>query len=274
MLRPAVFACLAIGVCAQTIPVPDEGPARYVIHIMSVAPAQRDDFVACLKEDEMPFWRKLKERRMLSTISVFETIAVSSSEPGVPAWNFVILSQVPTGASADALAEALVNRATCNYTPGVELRRTETLRTTLNSNYARATPEDDVKAGESKVEFGIEYIAVKNTAETLKRYQENMSVNIGPSIGLLIQDGLMSSFVANETVKVHYSQAGMPSWNQIHISGRPSATRDGATAAREAALRAVNPSNGGPEGVYGTLPSYRTRPRVDRARELFELAVR
>jgi hypothetical protein len=274
MTRPALFACFAIGACSQTVPVPDEGPARYVIHILSVAQPQRDDFVACLKEDEVPYWRKLKERRMLSTVSVFETIAVTSSEAGVPGWNFVIASQVPSGASADSLAETLVKRRTCDYMPGVEVRRTETLRTTPNSNYARATAEDDAKARELNVEFGIEYIAVKDTPETLKRYQENMSVNIGPSIGLLIRDDWTFSFVANETVKVHYSQAGMPSWNQIHISGRPSATKDGSAAAREAALRAVNPNNGGPEGVYGTLPSYRTRPRVDRARELFELAVR
>jgi len=161
---------------------------------------------------------------------------------------------------------------------GVEVRRTETLRTTPNSNYGRVTAEDDAKARELKVEFGIEYIAVKDTPETLKRYQENMSVNIGPSMGLLIRDGWTFSFVANETVKVHYFQAGMPRWNQVHISGRSfatsSATRDAYAAAREAALRAVNPNNGGYEGVFGALPSYRTRPRVDRASQLFDLAVR
>jgi hypothetical protein len=70
----------------------------------------------------------------------------------------------------------------------------------------------------------------------------------------------------------------MPGWNQIHISGRQfatsSAARDEYAAARDAALRAVNPNNGGYEGVFGALPSYRTRPRVDRARQLLELAVR
>jgi len=273
-----VFVGFQIAAYSQTVPVPDEGPARSVLHILSVAPAQRDHFVDCLKEDEVPFWRKLKEQRMLSTVSVFETTAVSSTDPGVPAWNFVISSQVPSGASADSLAEALIKRRSCDYMLGVEVRRTETLRTTPNSNYGRVTAEDDAKARELKVEFGIEYIAVKDTPETLKRYQENMSVNIGPSMGLLIRDGWTFSFVANETVKVHYFQAGMPRWNQVHISGRSfatsSATRDAYAAAREAALRAVNPNNGGYEGVFGALPSYRTRPRVDRASQLFDLAVR
>jgi hypothetical protein len=269
-IAPA-FLCFQIATHSQTVPVPDEGPARYVMHILSVAPAQRDDFVACLAQDEVPFWRGLKEKRLLATVSVFETTAVSSSEGGVPAWNFFLLSQLPSGASAESLAEAFVKRRSCDSTPGVEVRRTETLRTTpTNSNYARSTADADREARELKVEFGIEYIAVK--AAALNQYLESMRLNLGPPAGLQIQEGSLFSLVTLETVKVHYSQPGMPYWNQIHLSG--SAPGKNSVAAVDSALRRANPQSGGYEAVYSPLRAMRTKPRVDRVRQLFELAVR
>ncbi len=212
---------------------------------------------------------------MLARVSVFEVISVASSEPGTPGWNFVISSQLAEGANADSFLQAVEKRKGCESAAGVEVRRMETLRTTPNSNYARTTAADDLKARESKVEFSIEYIAVKATPETLGRYRETMRLDHGPAAGVMIRDGWMFSAVALEKVKVNYNQPGMPNWNQIHFVGvLPGKDRMAVRDAADAALRQVNPGNGGYEGVTGSVASIRTMPRVDLARELFELAVR
>jgi hypothetical protein len=83
---------LVFAAYSQIVPVPDEGPAVFVFRIISMGSAQRDAFVACLAKSDLPFWRDLKKKGLLAKVSVFETISVDRSEPGVPAWNFVVSS--------------------------------------------------------------------------------------------------------------------------------------------------------------------------------------
>jgi len=184
------LGCLEIAGYSQTtpqsVPVPDEGLAVYVVRVISVGSAQRVAFVACLAQSDLPFWRGLKEKGLLARVSVFETTSVTKSEPGVPVWNFVISSQLAEGADADSFLQAIEKRKGFESAGGAEVRRMETMRTTPNSNYARSTAADDLKAGESKVEFLIEYIAVKDTPEALDRFSEFMRLYDGPGIGLLV----------------------------------------------------------------------------------------
>jgi hypothetical protein len=256
----------------QSVPYSDEGPAVYVVRVISTGSAQRDAFVACLAQNELPFWRALKGNGLIARVSVFETTSVTKSQPGVPAWNFVISSQLAQDANADSFLQALEKREGCESAAGVEVPRMETLRTSPNSNYARTTAADDLKARESKAEFLIEYIAVKDTPETLDRFREFMRLYEGPPAGLLIRDGWMFSAVALETVKVNYTQPGMPNWNQIHFVGYfPEKDPKAVGAAGAAASRQLNPEK---NGYIADEDSIRTHPRDDLARELFELAVR
>jgi len=269
---------LAIGCMAaysQTVPVPDEGPAVFVFRILSVGEAQRDAFVACLAKSDLPFWRDLKKEGLLAKVSVFETTSVTSSEPGVPAWNFVISSEVAGEASADSFLKALGKRKGCASAPGIELRRVETLKTTPNVHYARATVEGDRIAREKSVEFRIEYLAVDPAK--LDRWNELYSTIAGPAAGLVIQGGATFSTDALLTVRVNYSQPGMPDWNCIHVlGGFPGAKR----GALDAAVRQISPGIGSfqelmaPFGGAGTVGAGVTQPRMDRVRQLFELAVR
>jgi hypothetical protein len=272
------LGCLDLAGYSQTTPqpapVPDEGPAVYVVRVISVGSAQRDAFVACLAQNDLPFWRALKGNGLLARVSVFETTSLTKSEPGVPAWNFVISSQLAQDANADSLVQAVEKRRGCENAPGVEVRRMETLRSTPNSNYARTTAADDLKAREWKVEFLIEYIAVKDTPEALHRFGEFMRLYEGPPVGLLIRDGWMFSALALETVKVNYTQPGMPNWNQIHIVGIIPEKEKDPTAAKAAGAAAIRQLNPGKNGYVADLNSIRTHPRDDHARELFELAVR
>jgi hypothetical protein len=253
-----------------------------VVRVISAPSTQRDAFVACLVQNDLPFWRSLKEKGLLAKVSVFETTSVTHSEPGTPAWNFLISSQLAEGANADSFLQAIEKRKGCENASGVEVRRVETLRTTPNCNNARSTPADDLKARESKVVFRVEYIAVKDTPEALGRYRNFMSLYECLGDNSMIRDfnrgdGIFFGGVALETVKVNYSQPGMPNWNQIHCFGSvPGKDPAFYNAAPQAAIRELIPAGVASawEAEHAAIASTRTQPRTDRARELFELAVR
>jgi len=266
------FVCFQLAAYSQTVPYPDEGPAVFVFRIISVDAAQRDAFVACLAKNDLPFWRDLKKKGLLAKVSVYEMTSVTHSEPGVPAWNFVISSELAQDASADPLLQAVGKSKGCESAPGIELRRIETLKTTPNEHYARATVEADRIAREKKVEFSIEYIAVDPAK--LDRWNE-VFITVGPAMGSVIRDGLYFSANPLLTVKVNYSQPGMPAWNTIHVLGRlPGIDSATVRAAAEAAMRQISPGSGTYRERIAPLEPFVTTPREDRVRQLFELVVR
>jgi len=268
------IGCMELAAYSQTVPVADEGPAVFVFRIVSVGAGQRDAFVTCLAKSDLPFWRDLKKKGLLAKASVFETTSVTSSEPGVPAWNFVISSKVAPDATADSFLQAVEKRKGCDSAPGIELRRVETLKTTPNAHYARATVEGDRIAREKKVEFRIEYIAVDPAK--LDRWNELYSTIGGPAKGLQIQGGTTFSADALLTVKVNYSQPGMPDWNTIHVlGGFPGGDAAAKRAALDAAIHQISPGSGSfQELFYAPFHPFVTQPRVDLVRQLFDLAVR
>jgi hypothetical protein len=114
------IGCMELAAYSQTVPVADEGPAVFVFRIVSVGAGQRDAFVTCLAKSDLPFWRDLKKKGLLAKASVFETTSVTSSEPGVPAWNFVISSKVAPDATADSFLQAVEKRKGCDSAPGID----------------------------------------------------------------------------------------------------------------------------------------------------------
>jgi len=267
------LACFQLASYSQTVPYPGDGPSVYVVRVISVDSAQRDAFVACLTQSDQPFWRGLKEKGLLAKVSVFETISVTKSEPGVPSWNFVISSHLADGASADSFLQTMENRKGCESAPGVEVRRTETMRTPQNlSTWARETAAYDLKARELKVEFKIEYIAVTDTPEAIDQWRDFMRVYEAPLIGLGIRAGYQFSAFALETAKVNFSQPGMPKWHDLHFVGAiPATDWVAAKAALDPEIRQLNPKK---EGFVADLGSIVTNLRIDRVRQLFDLAVR
>ena len=256
------IGCMELAAYSQTVPVADEGPAVFVWRIVSVGAARRDAFVECLAKNDLPFWLDLKKKGLLAKVSVFETTAVTGSEPGVPAWNFVISSEVAQGATADSFIQAVEKRKGCDSAPGIELRRVETLKTTPNTHYARATVEGDRVAREKKVEFSIEYIAVDPAK--LDRWNE-VFITVGPRRGLEIQGGWYFGGDALLTVKVNYSQPGMPVWNTIHVLGKfPGIDAAASMAASDAITRQINPESGSYDALITPLRPFRTHPRDDR----------
>jgi hypothetical protein len=266
-----------IAAYSQGVPYPGDAPSVHVVRVISAGPAQRDAFVACLAQNDLPFWRGLKQKGLLAKVSVFETTSVTSSEPGVPAWNFVISSHLAEGANADSFVQAVEKRKGCENAAGVEVRRTETMRTPPNwPNWARETAADDLKARELKVEFSIEYIAVKDTPEALHRWSEFVRVYEGPPGALMIRDGWQFSVFGVDTVKVNYRQSGMPNWRHIAFFGRiPGKDPTARKAALDAARNELIPGGiAAWTAESAAIHSIETYPRVENARQLFELALR
>jgi hypothetical protein len=150
------------------------------------------------------------------------------------------------------------------------------MRSTPNASWAREAAADDLKARELKVEFGIEYIAVKDAPETLHRWSEFMRLYEGPPAGVWIRDGWGFSALALETVKVNYRQAAMPGWNNIHIVGRipgkdPTARKAFSDAARNQMVPGGLPAF---TAESAAIDSFVSNARVDNVRQLFDLAVR
>ena len=168
----------------ETTAVADEGEASYVVRVIAVPAASRDAFVTCLLTKELPHWRRLKKARQLVTPSVFESTSVVSSEAGIPGWNFLLLTQIPPDTLADKSIKSNEHSSkveSCELAVGAVLRRVETMRTTPNCNYARATTAEDIIARKSKTNYVVEYIAVKDTQDARNRYRDNMRINIGPA---------------------------------------------------------------------------------------------
>jgi hypothetical protein len=65
----------------------------------------------------------------------------------------------------------------------------------------------------------------------------------------------------------------MPSWNQLHINATLP-TQHLTAEDRDAAIRQMNPKSGGNSEIVQRLEAIRTKPRVDKLKQLYELAVR
>src|SRR6266545_2610761 len=122
----------------------NERPAVYIARVLSVSAAGRDAFVSCLRRKEFPAWQKLKRGGLLTDQSVFETSSVRLTAPGVPAWNFLLLSHLAPAVAPDAFFNAEEKRVgkrspgtRCEDAPGVETRRIEVLHSTPNSYHPR-----------------------------------------------------------------------------------------------------------------------------------------
>jgi hypothetical protein len=257
-------------------------PEVYIGRVISVRAAGRDAFVSCLRQSEVPVWQKLKRDGLLADESVFEMSSLNISAPGVPSWNFLILSHIPPGVKPDAFFKAEKKQKDkvspgpwCEDAPGVVTRRVEVLRSTPNAYYPRPPTENRTPDAptEFTVPYIIEYIAVRETPAVLNKYREAMRLNVGPAVGLLIREEWLLNLIALETVSVKYAQSGMPGWNQIHIRGLLP-DKGSRLAAFDGALRRVNPQGGGYAGIFGGFDSIRTKPREEIARQLSELAIR
>ncbi|HYC06101.1 MAG TPA: hypothetical protein VED40_22620 [Azospirillaceae bacterium] len=206
--------------------------------------------------------RRLEELRadgLIESHALYRHDAVLRESAAWPAWDFLSWTVLAPGVGADPIVAALASPARRVRTSAVTRRR-EVLRRTPASYHAGPSRAALARGLSPYVE--IEYIDVGEGH--LDEYRDSMRVNSGPAMALLMERGRAVDFLAAETVEVLVRGAGMPPWNQIHLSGR--FAEDDATHLQsfDEALRTINPA-GGYERVFGRLAAYRTHPRVVRA---------
>jgi hypothetical protein len=193
--------------------------AVFVSRVISVQPGTEFAFLNHLRDRYLPLWRELKTRRIASEISVFEITVTDSSLAENPPWKFLILVELVEGIDSQQLlnAEESLRVDLPTQRPGYTIIRTEALSCTPNSFYPVPIPKHRGRAEE--VDFLVEFIAVNESAEDLKRYRDLMWTYFGPANGKLVKNGTLYSFVALETIRVLHQVESLGSWNQIHISG-------------------------------------------------------
>jgi hypothetical protein len=193
--------------------------AVFVSRVISVQPGTEFAFLNHLRDHYLPLWRELKKRRMVSEINVFEMTVEDSSLVEEPPWSFLILVQLAENINPQELlsAEESLRADLPAQSPSHTIVRTEALSCTPNSFYPDPIPKHRGRIQE--VDFLVEFIAVNESAEDLKRYRDLMRTYFGPGNGKLVKDGTLYSFVALETIRVLHQVEGLGSWNQIHISG-------------------------------------------------------
>ena len=191
----------------------------FVSRVISVQPGTEPTFLNHLGDWYLPLWRELKNRRIVSEINVFEITVEDSSLFENPPWNYLILVQLVQGIDSRELlsAEESLKANLPAESPGYKIIRAEVLSCTPNSFYPVPIPKHRSRAEE--VDFLIEFGAVNESAEDLKRYRDLMRTYFGPANGELVKDGIIYNFIALETVEVFHQVEGLGSWNQIHISG-------------------------------------------------------
>ena len=257
--------------------VQDENP-EYIARTVSVSDSKRSAFLRCMRRDDLRIRKLLKREGVLSEQSVFETTSTTIGTPGAPSWNFLILARVGSSVRSQDLFRAEERlykedrRKNCFDAAGVETRRLEVLRTTLNSFYPGS--RNGAPLAEFSVRYIVEYVAVQNTPAALDEYRETMRTKNGPAVGVLIKEGRLLNFIALETVSVRYSQSGMPELNQIHIRGGNFPEKGTVRPAMDRVLKSMDPNSGGAAAVFERLDAIRTKPREDVARQLKDLAIR
>ena len=189
-----------------------------IARLYSVQPEKDDAFVAHLHDCYMPVWQELRAEHVISSINVFELHQIESTTPETPAWRFLLLAQLDSRAKPGDLLDA-ETASGCQKSPGSPLfkvLRVEQMSCTPNSCYKM--PEPAYRDAPAGIEFLIEFIGVENSLSFLTKYRDLMRTYFGPANGMLVEQGILHSFVALETTEVLFEAPGVPAWNQLHIS--------------------------------------------------------
>jgi len=197
-------------------PTPFQG--NFFVRLYSVQPGNENEFVTILYDCYVPVWNKLLEESIISSVNVFELQLRASTTPETPAWRFLMLFQLDSMAKPGDLPDTEI-ASNCQHQAGKSsftVLRVERMTCTPNSCYQ--IPEPSYRDAPTGIEYLIEFIGVEDSTQHLKKYRDLMSDYFGPANGILVEEGMLHAFIALETTEVLFQAAGVPAWNQLHIS--------------------------------------------------------
>lgn len=221
-LLPLTIGALSIihgcEIAKPTSPKPEASGRSFVARVASVQTGMEQAFLARFRECYVPLWQQLHGDGTLSSVYVFELIPTEATLPETPPWHYLLLAELgPRGAPADLLdaERTAACRESIDKSPFTVLRA-ERMSCTPNSCFAM--PKLAYEDAAQGIEYLIEFIGVEDSPSSLERYRELMSDYFGPANGLLLERGLLHSFIALETTEVLSHAPGVPAWNQLHVS--------------------------------------------------------
>jgi hypothetical protein len=266
--RTSLRTFLTLTLLAFSLPVVGAEDVTYVALVLKVPSERQAGFAQDVEKGCLPMWKQTRGTGLVAGAQLFEVVRVDSSEKGVPDWNFVLLYHVSRSRAVDTFLREGRDRDCFEKVGPVELKREEVLRASPNSYYP--LPDSSVRQMGSRVEYWIEYIAVKDTPAALNEYREAMRLTFGPFAAERIRSGVYYTFYGFETQRVVSSAPDMPLWNQVHFNGnltRPDIPKVDC----EALFLKVNPASGGCKVAFTKLDAIRTKPRVDVTRLVLEM---
>ena len=185
----------------------------FISHVIYTPEATVHKFISHLQNEQLPVWRKLRSESIIDELSVFRLAQLDSTTTDSLPCNYLILTHLRTGVNArDFLKkENFIMRSDSSL---FKLLRTEVLNCVPNAYFPALHPENS-----DKIEFLVEFIAVKDSAQFLKKFHDLMDIYFGPANGLLVQEGKLYNLYMMETKEVVYQADNRMAWNQIHLSG-------------------------------------------------------
>ena len=185
----------------------------FISHAIYTPETAEDKFISCLQDQYIPIWRKLQSENIIDELSVFKLEQLDSTATDSLPCNYLILAHLCTGVDA----HDFLNKEkflTVSHSSFFKILRTEVLNCVPNAYFPAPHPENN-----DEIEFLIEFIAVKDSAQFLKKFHDLMDIYFGPVNGVLVREGKLYNLYMMETREVVFQVDNRMAWNQIHLSG-------------------------------------------------------
>ncbi len=220
-LALAIFTSCAPGQKAPAAPaaaLPESSHGDFFIRLVSVRPDMEQQFIDFVRECNVPLWKELRSKGVLSNASVFELFEMESVLHEGQPWSFLLIAELGPRTSLDELFAATPDPTCQQQSEGSAFTILSEQRLSCTPNSCYGSPEPSYVDAEAGIDYLIEFIGVEDTPASLTKYHDLMANYFGPANGLLVARGMLHCFVALETTATLFEIPGVPVWNQIHIS--------------------------------------------------------
>lgn len=189
---------------------------NFVSHLIFTPQSTEHEFLNYLHDEYLPVWQSLKGKDVIDELRVFKFNKIDSTTTDTTKCNFLILAQLaPIVDAHDYLnMESFSDKSLSHDTLLFKLIRTEILRCLPNAYFPSI-----ISMNATEIDYWIEFIAVKDSADYIERYNNLMIEYFGPLNGELVKEGTLYNIFMMETKEVVLQVNNNMMWNEIHISG-------------------------------------------------------
>lgn len=187
----------------------------FISHLLYAPNSTENDFYALLQNKYLPIWNKLKDVNILDNLRVFKFQKIDSTTIDKTQCNYLILAQLePTKDPHEYLNIENLKAKQTKDSLLFKIIRTEILVCQNNAYFPALNKDERVD-----IDYLIEFIAVKDSSDFIREYNNLVNIYFGPLNGELIREGKLYNIFMLETEEVFFQLYDNLMWNQIHLSG-------------------------------------------------------